>query len=91
MKKVVRLTESDLIKVVQKVINEQQITQKPTDHISLYRLLKSNGVEEQPARLMGDIFEAILNKKVSVKQGIYDFNKKYPNVTIPASLILTLL
>ena len=91
MKKVLRLSESDFMKVVQKVINEQTIMQKPTDAKSLYKYLEFYGVEDDAARHMAKIFEEILKDNVSKEKGMRDFNKKYPNVTLPASIVLTLL
>ena len=90
MKKVIKLTESDLTRIVKRVINEQSID-KPTDEESLYHFLGrhtdlSDNERQYMARIFNDIQDGIDRGKV-----IRRFIKKYPDAVVPAHLILALL
>jgi hypothetical protein len=90
MKKI-KLTESDLTRIVRRVIKEQSMD-KPTDDESLFHFLgRYTDLGNEERKWMARIFKSIQNEDVDIDKGIHDFNKKYPNATVPASLILTLL
>ncbi len=93
MKKV-KLTESELTRIVRKVINEQSIVrgERPTDDESLYRFLKDNtDMSLEEIKFMSRVLKAIQSGNVNKDKGSYDFNKKFPNSVIPSHLLLLLL
>ena len=93
MKKV-KLTESDLTRIIKRVINEQSIIrgERPTDDESLYHFLKQNtDMGHEEIKFMASVLKAIQSGNVNKDKGIYDFNKKFPNSVIPAHLLLFLL
>lgn len=93
MKKV-KLTESDLTRIVRKVINEQSIVRgkRPTDDASLYRFLKNNtDMGDEEIKFMSRVLKEIQSGNINKDRGIYDFHKKFPNSVIPSHLLLFLL
>ena len=94
MKKV-KLTESDLTRIIKRVINEQSNIvrgERPTDDASLYQFLKQNtDMGHEEIKFMATVLKAIQSGNVNKNNGIYDFNKRFPNSVIPAHLLLFLL
>ena len=93
MKKV-KLTESDLTRIIKRVINEQSIIrgERPTDDESLYHFLKQNtDMGHEEIKLMARILKSIQSGNINKDKGIYEFNERFPNSVIPAHLILFLL
>lgn len=93
MKKV-KLTESDLTRIIKRVINEQSIVrgERPTDDGTLYRFLKDNtDMSLEEIKFMSRVLKSIQSGNVNKDKGIYDFNTKFPNSVIPSHLLLFLL
>lgn len=86
------LTESELTRIVRKIINEQSDMVKPTDDKSLYDFLgRHTDLSNDERKDMARVFKAIQDGSVEKGKGVRDFTKKYPNTVVPASLILALL
>ena len=94
MKKV-KLTESDLTRIIKRVINEQSNIvrgERPTDDASLYQFLKNNtDMGDEEIKFMARVLKEIQSGNINKDRGIYDFNKKFPNSVIPSHLLLFLL
>lgn len=86
------LTESELRRIIMKVINEQSDMVKPKDAKSLYDFLgRHTDLGNDERRFIADVYKAIQNGSVEKGKGVNDFTEKYPNAVVPASLILALL
>jgi phage host-nuclease inhibitor protein Gam len=91
MKKVIKLTESDLVRIVNRIISEDQseteveITGKPQDILNQYEKLKKQLNEKQQnlIEIYNQILQPLKNEVNELKSEIESFEKTYiPRVFI---------
>ena len=91
MKKIIKLTESDLTRIVRRVIEEQMNTQTPVD-VQMTKIKPEMGGKYcfgDPKRLKGSYGNNVKLYKVKAGDTLSDITSKYPGVGSVEELIAT--
>lgn len=96
MKKVIRLTENDLVRIVKRVINEQSLSEKPGDHRPYDKMvidcLTNKGFKDSG---IGKKYDVLMSKTITDrytnKQGTVTYQVTVSSQKLPYSFWLTVV